>query len=348
MNPTNTGGVKIELLLNELKEFRNMLLVYRLIHFKDDIPDVDIGIIGRDKGLIKPTLQLFQDTKSKDQLIAAFQTILDLKNQRKGASLEAKLLLTLRNVVGINRCFPECKQKEIPFKIYWNQLRDDLLATIDERKPGEMHTTEYGTLYGSTIASILHDKFGTESKHKRNGNVLIVGYDTLEKLEKIYETKIIVKKITDIPTKGGQYKSGGEGGEHGEGSPKRESGHHQEETSKIEHEKDDNDLKEEKDTSKGEDPFSLLPSLPSRLHLSDPTGKQQEHKTVPEKKPLEVSKLAYGCYACKEFELTDDRETYKKHCIETHPNGKANYSPNTDTLVWKWGGEADTASLSVL
>ncbi|MGA9909755.1 MAG: hypothetical protein WBP84_06065 [Nitrososphaeraceae archaeon] len=65
-----------------------------------------------------------------------------------------------------------------------------------------------------------------------------------------------------------------------------------------------------------------MPSLPSRLHLSDPTGKQQEHKTVPEKKPLEVSKLAYGCYACKEFELTDDRETYKKHCIETHPNGK--------------------------
>ena len=77
-----------------------MLLIYRLIHFKDDIPDIDIGIIGRDKELIKPTLQLFQDTKSKDQLIAAFQTILDLKNQRKGASLEAQLLLTLRKVVG--------------------------------------------------------------------------------------------------------------------------------------------------------------------------------------------------------------------------------------------------------
>ena len=89
----------------------------------------------------------------------------------------------------------ECNKKEIPFKTYWNQLRDDLVATIDERKPGEMHTAEYGTLYGSTIGSALHDKFGAESRHTKNGNLLIIDYDTLEKLEKIHETKIIVKKI---------------------------------------------------------------------------------------------------------------------------------------------------------
>ena len=69
------------------------------------------------------------------------------------------------------------------------------MATIDERKPGEMHTAEYGTLYGSTIGSALHDKFGAESRHTKNGNLLIIDYDTLEKLEKIHETKIIVKKI---------------------------------------------------------------------------------------------------------------------------------------------------------
>lgn len=150
MNPTNTGGIENKRLLNELREFRNLLLIYRLMHFKDDIPDIDIGIIGRDKELIKPTLQLFQDTKSKNQLIAAFQTILDLRNQRKGALLEAQLLLTLRNVVGKQRRLSESRQKEIPFKIYWNRLREDLGVTIDEKKPGEMHTAEYGTLYGST------------------------------------------------------------------------------------------------------------------------------------------------------------------------------------------------------
>ena len=65
MNPTNTGGTENKLLLKELRDFRNMLLIYRLIHFKDDIPDIDIGVVGRDKELIKPTLQLFQNTKSK-------------------------------------------------------------------------------------------------------------------------------------------------------------------------------------------------------------------------------------------------------------------------------------------
>ena len=251
MNPTNTGGIANKRLLNELKEFRNQLLIYRLIHFKDDIPDVDIGIIGRDKELIKPTLQLFQDTKSKDQLIAAFQTILDLKNQRKGASLEAQLLLTLRKVVGKQRPELDSKQKEIPFKTYWNQLRDDLVAIVDEKKPGEMHTAEYGTLYGSTIGSALHDKFGAESKHTKNGNLLIIDYNTLEKLEKIHETKIIVKKIADVQT---EYVEDGEGGEHGEGT--RKTGYEEDTESKR------SDQKEEKNSSKEEDLLSPLPSLP--------------------------------------------------------------------------------------
>jgi hypothetical protein len=254
LNPTNTGGIENKRLLNELKEFRNLLLIYRLIHFKDDIPDIDIGIIGRDKELVKPTLQLFQDTKSKTDLIASFQTIMDLKNQRKGASLEAQLLLTLRNVVGKQTAIHYFRHKEIPFKIYWNQLREDLEATMDDKKPGELHTAEYGTLYGSTVGNVLHDKFGAESR--------FINYDTLEKLEKIHETRIIIKKIA-------AQRDAGEGGEHGEGT--RQKGYDDNPESK--HEKQDkNDLKEEK-----------------------------------------------SCYACIEFEMTDDKEVYKKHYVETHP-----------------------------
>jgi hypothetical protein len=310
LNPTNTGGIENKRLLNELKEFRNLLLIYRLIHFKDDIPDIDIGIIGRDKELVKPTLQLFQDTKSKTELIASFQTILDLKNQRKGASLEAQLLLTLRNVVGKQTAIPDFRQKEIPFKVYWNQLREELEATMDDKKPGELHTAEYGTLYGSTVGSVLHDKFGAESRHTKNGNLLIIDYDTLEKLEKIHETRIIVKKIA-------AQRDAGEGGEHGEGT--QQKGYDDNPESK--HEKqDNNDLKEEKSSSKEEDPLSLIPSLPSPLHLSDTIEDHPVHKIKP--KECRTSKQTYGCYACIEFEMTDDKEAYKKHYGETHPKGK--------------------------
>ena len=32
--------------------------------------------------------------------------------------------------------------------------------------------------------------------------------------------------------------------------------------------------------------------------------------------------LTYGCYGCQQFEVTDDREAYRKHCLNTHPDGK--------------------------
>jgi hypothetical protein len=53
LNPTNTGGLQNKELLNEIEDFRKLLLIYRLIHFKDSIPDLDIGVEGRDKELVK-------------------------------------------------------------------------------------------------------------------------------------------------------------------------------------------------------------------------------------------------------------------------------------------------------
>ena len=195
-----------------------------------------------------------------------------------------------------------------------------------KKNPGEIHTTEYGTLYGPTIGSALHDKFeGPGSKHTKNGNLLIIDYDTLEKLEKIHETKIVIKKITDIGSvdTGGEGANKGECGEHGEGNRNRGYGDNSEKIFESEQEKqDNNEVKEEKNPCEEEDSLLLLPSLPSRLHPLDTPEERIKYKPKPEKKHLETSKLIYGCYACKEFVLTDDKETYKKHCIETHPKGK--------------------------
>ena len=44
LNPTDTGGEQNKELLKEIEDFRKLLLVYRLIHFKDTIPDLDIGL----------------------------------------------------------------------------------------------------------------------------------------------------------------------------------------------------------------------------------------------------------------------------------------------------------------
>jgi hypothetical protein len=54
------GEEEYQELLDELMGTRNTLLVYRLLHFKDKIPDIKLNIQNREKQLFKPILRVFQ------------------------------------------------------------------------------------------------------------------------------------------------------------------------------------------------------------------------------------------------------------------------------------------------
>src|SRR5437899_1801851 len=85
------GDPKRQALLDELIDFRKLMLIYRIIHFQDPIEDIDIGVEGRQKELCKPVLQLFHNTKALKEIQGAFQMFLNAKNQRKGNTIEAAL-----------------------------------------------------------------------------------------------------------------------------------------------------------------------------------------------------------------------------------------------------------------
>ena len=51
INPA--GEQKYEELLNELNDTRKLLLVYRLLHFKDKIPDIRLNIENREKRTVQ-------------------------------------------------------------------------------------------------------------------------------------------------------------------------------------------------------------------------------------------------------------------------------------------------------
>jgi hypothetical protein len=59
------------------------MLVYRLIHFKDSIVDLDIGVKRRDKELCKPYIRLFYGSQSQNEVEQTFQILLDAKNDKK-------------------------------------------------------------------------------------------------------------------------------------------------------------------------------------------------------------------------------------------------------------------------
>jgi hypothetical protein len=135
LNPTETGGDEYKNLFNEIIEFRKLLFVYRIMHFKDAIPNTDIGISGRNKELVKPYLQLFsnpqteEDKKIYKEIENTFQILLKIKNDKKSFTLESALFPIIIELMH------ETKTKIITFSDFWDRLKDNIKGHFDEKNP---------------------------------------------------------------------------------------------------------------------------------------------------------------------------------------------------------------------
>jgi len=187
LNPTQTGGPKHEELLAEIIDLRKILLVYRLIHFRDPFPNLDIGIIGRDKELAKGPLQLFHATKTQEKIIKTLQIVLDLKNQRREISQESALLSMVSELI-------YHRGPVISSRDFWERLPNYIPGQFhnDDLKSNEYYSEDHGTFYRNTLGTFLSDKLGVQIKHGRNGNILIFDPETISKLRKQYSNKIVI------------------------------------------------------------------------------------------------------------------------------------------------------------
>ena len=171
--------------LAELLDFRKLMLVYRLIHFEDLIPDLDVGVKRRNKELCKPYLRLFYGSQTQTEVEQTFQKFLDSKNTKKSTSLEAILIPVIIDLV-------EEKGNEVFSSEVWNYVKDHLEGTPNPYEADEYRIADY-TLYKTTITKMLEDKFGAESKHTNKGNKTIFNLDKLRKLERSYNTEVIIR-----------------------------------------------------------------------------------------------------------------------------------------------------------
>lgn len=136
-NPTNTKQIKIS---RELEFLRKSLMIYRLIHFKDEIVDIETGLDGREKELCKPLLQLFYRTKSQQKIEKPLKILLDEKNDRKANSLERDILEV---VVDLFNVYPN---GQIPFYLIWTTLKDKTNGHSNQFKENELETEIHGTI----------------------------------------------------------------------------------------------------------------------------------------------------------------------------------------------------------
>ena len=114
-------------------DFRKLLLVYRIKHSKDPIQDLDIGVEGRDKELVKHSIQFFYGSKCLKEVIETLQYFLDLKNEKKESTIESILLKVIAPLVKYNG-------SEISSKKIWDELMKEYPAWKMKRIP--MNTTQ--------------------------------------------------------------------------------------------------------------------------------------------------------------------------------------------------------------
>jgi hypothetical protein len=167
MNPTDTGGREYSTLRTEIEHMRKVLFCFRLLHFRDSIPNIETGLTGRNKELVKPYLQLFsnvscgEDKKVFDEINNAIRRLLMLKNEKKDFTMESVLFPFLIPLAIRSRT------EIITVGHLWEVIITNIRGYYDEKRPHEFLTEDYGTIYRNKI-TILIEKMGvTRKRHSK-------------------------------------------------------------------------------------------------------------------------------------------------------------------------------------
>ena len=203
---------KLQKLYEELLSFRKLMLCYRLVHYKDFVPDIETGLKNRDQELCKPLLQLFYGTKVLEtEIIPTLETFVKQRRSRKEKSLEAALYPIIKKYVfantGLNyetNTYSDLKEKKktsvkVPFYEIWDYIKQGGIdGQYDEKKNKYAYETiNYGSLYLNSLPTIISNKFAAEAKKQNYGSALVFDIDKLERFEDLYN---------DIYLKGNQVK----------------------------------------------------------------------------------------------------------------------------------------------
>jgi hypothetical protein len=172
LNPTDTGGKELKILFDEINECKKILFAYRILHFRDPIPNIALRISGRNKELVKPHLQMFSNIKTEEdkqvygQIENTFAKMLRIKNEKKNSTLEFALMPIIVDLM------KESKTRIIKFSDFWLRLISTIRGKLNENKPNEYNTEDYGTIYRNSVTPTLH-KLGVKTKHRKSFTELL-------------------------------------------------------------------------------------------------------------------------------------------------------------------------------
>lgn len=204
---------------NDMLSLRKLLLCYRLIHFEDELNDVEIGLDNRDKELCKPLLQLFYGSRSYVEVKTAVMSFLTKKNKRKrNTSMDPVLFEIVINLINRKKTLQlsvsdiwEVMVNGLPEITYDDdgRIAESGIAQIpgvyNSSKPNEYQTYDFDTIYRSTFTKTL-EGFGAEHGRTKDKRFLVFDPDKLVKVGKQFDFVVNIDRtngdregVSDVP-----------------------------------------------------------------------------------------------------------------------------------------------------
>lgn len=200
------GDKRLQRLLDDLFELRNKLLIYRLLHYYDEIPNIELNIKDREKQLFKPTFRVFQKThKALKELKLGINKYLTDYRERRLDTFHAALYKVVTGLIKRERTL------ELKSTLIWTSLKDQLQGRDIVGKSMSFECEDFGTIYQGNVTKVLQEIFGARkirhSKGPRKGErYLKFDSKNLEKLSKVYEAPIEIK-VKSISNRDGNKNS---------------------------------------------------------------------------------------------------------------------------------------------
>ncbi|MGA9844422.1 MAG: hypothetical protein WBQ25_19150, partial [Nitrososphaeraceae archaeon] len=179
-------------LLDELNDTRNSLLIFRVLHHCDKIPNIKLNLQNREKQLFKPLLRVFQNTETFKTLLPIVSIFVGEKRQARSHTLTAFLCSLISELVGQSE-----NGQILDSSTIWERFMNSLPC-------GEMvgrytyNSEEFGEVSQKALTTMLIDQFDAKRpKHTGNKKQLVFDIDKLNRMRSKYNLDPDVKVIDE-------------------------------------------------------------------------------------------------------------------------------------------------------
>ena len=171
-----SGDEQLNQLYKQLMDTRKLLLMYRLLHHNEIIPNITLNIKNRYKQLTKPVIRLFQNSESVKEITSSLSKYLIEKNQEKLDSMDSAILTFILNLVSEHG-------ETLYNDQIWNELKKEYPNGEIKEKLYSWYMEEYGSISKNSITKTCETKFGAKPyRDREKGRGLIFNQKTLNKL----------------------------------------------------------------------------------------------------------------------------------------------------------------------